>query len=382
MELEYSCEIGESEMVALAMRPFQRSFRNSFVYAGFAWLLVAARGVSWFLCDSQYDGENGILRALLIAVVFLAVCLKYWRLRWGFISAFQARKTNLAEIRITDQAISTTLGETTSTAPWHEFSKFLIDDAALYLWTHTGVVACVPGWSGHGVEPGELASILEKAGLKNGKAGKARRLLFDAIPAMFGVCMVVLAYTSIRDAWRTFHQDIVRVELSQPIASEVACPTDGATNDMSFWDCAGCGKDAVPLVETEPGGIVGGEDGPTAIWLISPWKDVVMSVFILGPLVAICALHWCRPRLFSSFWKCALWALGISLWSWLIFGGSMFLSIAVFHDYPDNGAAVAFAYSLGWLYIWPFALAVGLAYLLARMLAKVVARAKSRLGEA
>lgn len=48
----------------------------------------------------------------------------------------------------------------------------------------------------------------------------------------------------------------------------------------------------------------------------------------------------------------------------------------MFHDYLDNGAAVAFAYASGWLYIWPYVLAVGIAYLLVRMLAKIVARAK------
>ena len=96
--------------------------------------------------------------------------------------------------------------------------------------------------------------------------------------------------------------------------------------------------------------------------------DIAMGTIILGPLVYLCVLHWRKPWLFSSLGKCMLWALGLSLWSWLLFGGSMFVTCAWFHDYPENGAAVAFALFFGWLYIWPFAILVGGAYLIVRIL--------------
>ena len=98
--------------------------------------------------------------------------------------------------------------------------------------------------------------------------------------------------------------------------------------------------------------------------------DIVGYAVILGPLVAICALHWRKPQWFSSFGKCALWVLGLSLWSWILFGGVMLVECHLLDDWPDNGFAVACALYLGWLYIWPFALLVGLVYLVVRFLAR------------
>ena len=107
------------------------------------------------------------------------------------------------------------------------------------------------------------------------------------------------------------------------------------------------------------------------LWMV-PMKnvivDIIAGIVILGPLIAICALHWRKPWLFSSLRRCALWILGLSLWSWLLFGGSMFVACAWFHDCPENGAAVVFALYFGWLYIWPFAIVVGIIYMLVRML--------------
>ena len=37
--------------------------------------------------------------------------------------------------------------------------------------------------------------------------------------------------------------------------------------------------------------------------------DVTGGIVILGPLIAICALHWRKPWLFSSFGRCALMKL-------------------------------------------------------------------------
>ena len=106
-------------------------------------------------------------------------------------------------------------------------------------------------------------------------------------------------------------------------------------------------------------------------WMV-PMKnvivDIIAGIVILGPLIAICALHWRKPWLFSSLGRCALWILGLSLWSWLLFGCSMFVACAWFHDCPENGAAVVFALYFGWLYIWPFAIVVGIIYMLVRML--------------
>ena len=107
--------------------------------------------------------------------------------------------------------------------------------------------------------------------------------------------------------------------------------------------------------------------------------DVVLWTIILGPLVYLCVLHWRKPGLFSSLRKCALWVLGLSLWSWLLFGGSMFVACAWFHHYPENGAAVVFALYLGWLYIWPFAILVGGVYLLVRILVAMSSWAYRRL---
>ena len=100
--------------------------------------------------------------------------------------------------------------------------------------------------------------------------------------------------------------------------------------------------------------------------------DVVLLTIVLGPLVVLCVLHWRKPWLFSSLRKCAFWVLGLSLWSWLLFGGSMLVACACFHHYPENGAAVVFALYLGWLYIWPFAILVGGVYLLVRILVALV----------
>ena len=107
--------------------------------------------------------------------------------------------------------------------------------------------------------------------------------------------------------------------------------------------------------------------------------DIVLWTIILGPLVYLCVLHWRKPGLFSSLRKCALWVLGLSLWSWLLFGGSMFVACAWFHHYPENGAAVVFALYLGWLYIWPFAILVGGVYLLVRILVALASWAHRRL---
>ncbi len=103
--------------------------------------------------------------------------------------------------------------------------------------------------------------------------------------------------------------------------------------------------------------------------------DMAMAFAAVGLLVALCALHWRKPWLFSSFKKCAYWILGLSLWSWLVFGGGMFIAIEFLYIWPDNGFAAVCAYALGWLYIWPSALAVGVLYLVLRMLAKAVSRA-------
>ena len=107
--------------------------------------------------------------------------------------------------------------------------------------------------------------------------------------------------------------------------------------------------------------------------------DVVLWAILLGPLFYLCVLHWRKPERFSSLRKCALGALGLSLWSWLLFGGGMFVACTWFHHYPENGAAYAFALLLGWLYIWPFAILVGGVYLLVRILVDLANWAYRRL---
>ena len=107
--------------------------------------------------------------------------------------------------------------------------------------------------------------------------------------------------------------------------------------------------------------------------------DVALWTILLGPLVCLCVLHWRNPGRFSSLGKCALWAFALSLWSWLLFGGSMFVACALFHQYPENGAAVVFALYFGWLYIWPFAILVGGVYLLVRILVTLASWAYRRL---
>lgn len=82
--------------------------------------------------------------------------------------------------------------------------------------------------------------------------------------------------------------------------------------------------------------------------------EIVLFLAMVLPPAVICILHWLKPWKLRSFKKCALLAIELSLYSWVLMAVLPRVAPEVF----TNGAANAFALLFGWFYIWPFFIVV------------------------
>lgn len=227
MELTYTCEKSETETVELAMRPFRRYFRMMFIIAAVMFVVSVGYAVSDLMVEGlvAQNGDN-----LGDFCLFIGVFLLFFgwglrrRLRRGVVEACRKRKTNLAEYHLSDEGLCCAHGDSKATMPWSEFAKYCIDADALYLQCHSGNVACVPDWSGRGVDGAELAAVLEKAGVKRMGASKARRFAYGAACVIFAF-IVFGAVFNIHSSWTTLRSHILGIELKRQL-NELVCGDD------------------------------------------------------------------------------------------------------------------------------------------------------------
>ena len=234
MELTYTCEKSEKETVALAMRPFRRYFRTMFIIAAVMFVASLGFAVSELMLEGLVE-PSGARYGVFFLFMSLAIAVASWlrrrRLRRGVGDTYRKRKTNLVEYRLSDEGLYCAHGESKATMPWSEFAKYCIDADALYLQCHSGKVACVPDWSGRGVDGAELAAVLEKAGLKRMCASKARRFAY-------GAAWVILAFVvfgavfNIHRSWQTLRWHILGIELKRQL-HELVCG-DGSKGDNPY----------------------------------------------------------------------------------------------------------------------------------------------------
>ena len=234
MELTYTCEKSEKEALELAMRPFRRYFRTMFAISAVMFVVSVGYAVSDLMVEGLV-AQNGV--NLGNFCLFMGVFLLFlgWglrrRLRRGVVDTYRKRKTNLVEYRLSDEGLYCAHGESKATMPWSEFAKYCIDADALYLQCHSGKVACVPDWSGRGVDGAELAAVLGKAGLKRMCASKARRFAY-------GAAWVILAFVvfgavfNIHRSWQTLRWHILGIELKRQL-HELVCG-DGSKGDNPY----------------------------------------------------------------------------------------------------------------------------------------------------
>jgi hypothetical protein len=234
MELTYTCEKSEKETVELAMRPFRRYFRTMFIIAAVMFVV----SVGYTVSDLMVEGlvaQNGV--NLGNFCLFMGVFLLFlgWglrrRFRRGVVDTYRKRKTNLVEYRLSDEGLYCAHGESKATMPWSEFAKYCIDADALYLQCHSGNVACVPDWSGRGVDGADLAAVLEKAGLKRMGASKARRFAYGATWVMLAF-VVFGAVFNVHRSWQTLRWHILGIELKRQL-HELVCG-DGSKGDNPY----------------------------------------------------------------------------------------------------------------------------------------------------
>ena len=234
MELTYTCEKSEKETLELAMRPFRRYFRTMFAIAAvmfvMAWVYTAA--------DFMVDGlvaQNGVSLGTFFMSMSLAIALIGWvhrrRFRRATEDSYRNRKTNLAEYRLSDERLFCAHGETQVTMPWSEFAKFRIDPDALYLQQPSGYIACIPDWSGRGVDGAELAAVLGKAGLGRMGASKSRRFVVGAVWVMLAF-VVFGAVFNVHRSWQTLRWHILGIELKRQL-HELVCG-DESKGDNSY----------------------------------------------------------------------------------------------------------------------------------------------------
>jgi hypothetical protein len=237
MELTYTCEKSEKETVALAMRPFRRYFRTMFAASAAMFVLACVYAVAELMVKGlPAPAPDGVSLGAFFLSMSLTIALIGWirlrRFRRGVIDTYRKRKTNLAEYRLSDEGLYCAHGESKATMPWSEFARFRIDPDALYLQAPNGYIACVPDWSGRGVDGAELAAVLEKAGLKRMGASKARRLTLGAIVAAMVAVILFCAVSNICDSWRTLRTHIVGIELKRQL-HELVCG-DGNKGDNPY----------------------------------------------------------------------------------------------------------------------------------------------------
>ena len=220
MELTYTCEEREKEGLALAMRPYSRYIRSWFVCAGvFGLLAIAECAVHLLNCMINGGGSvSGDVRCEFFAALLLTsvgIILR-WQLRCSILELLRGRTTNLVEYRLTDDVFAYSCGETKMSLPLGMFKKYRIDEDAFYLLTSTGAV-CVPCWKGHGMEKEDIATVLEKAGLKNVRTGKVWRMVRCAVMATLYCLVVFYVYVKMHNAWDNLRREIGYVELMRQL---------------------------------------------------------------------------------------------------------------------------------------------------------------------
>ena len=237
MELTYTCEKSEKETLELAMRPFRRYFRGIAIIA----VLMLVVGSVYAVADLMGEGliaQNGVNLSDFFVSMSLAIALIGWvrrrRFRRATEDTYRNRKTNLAEYRLSDEGLFCAHGETRATMPWSEFAKFRIDPDALYLQQLNGYVACIPDWSGRGVDGEELAAVLENAGLKRMGASKVRRFALDALWAAVFASVFFCAVSNLCHSWRTLRTHIVGIELKRQLHELVFGDASEGGNPYSY----------------------------------------------------------------------------------------------------------------------------------------------------
>lgn len=219
MELTYTCEKSEKETLELAMRPFRIYFRTMFGIAAVMFVVGSVYAVADLIGEGLV-AQNGVNLGKFC--LFMGVFLLFFgwglrrRLRRGVVDTYRKRKTNLVEYRLFDNGLSCAYGETRATMPWSEFAKFRIDPDALYLQQPSGYIACIPDWSGRGVDGAELAAVLGKAGLGRMGASKSRRFVVGAVWVMLAF-VFFCAFSSIHRSWGTLRTHIVGIELKRQL---------------------------------------------------------------------------------------------------------------------------------------------------------------------
>ena len=240
MELTYTCEKSEKEAVALAMRPFRRYFRTMFATAAAMFVLACVYAVAELMVKGlPAPAPDGVSLGAFFLSMSLAIALIGWilrrRIRRGVIDTYRKRKTNIAEYRLSDEGLYCAHGESKATMPWSEFARFRIDPDALYLQAPNGYIACVPDWSGRGVDGAELAAALEKAGLKRMGVPKARRFAFGAVVAA-GIALVVFgAASNLCRSWRTLRWHSLGIELRRQLRELVFGDGREGGNPYSYF---------------------------------------------------------------------------------------------------------------------------------------------------
>lgn len=191
MELAYSCEKTENEILELSMRPCRTWL---YFRLGVIALLAVYSGVEIVEKIRLPGSDSQWLPFLLIVLlVLIGTTLFYWcRLRKRILTSYRSRKTHREEYRLTDDTFSAVKGETSVTVPLSELAeKYRIDDDAIFLISRLGSYVIIPDWSGHGVEKGELAAVFEKAGMRNARPGKTRKRVTVILAVLFTVLLTL-----------------------------------------------------------------------------------------------------------------------------------------------------------------------------------------------
>ena len=235
MELKYTCERkSEKDALELAMRPYRLQIRSLFLYGVSVLLTAAAYGVAYCLCHSSIEG---VCLFLVGGGTSLAIGVKFYLvIRHRVLDAYRSRKTNITEYRLTDDALFCAYDNCNATMPWSEFKKYRIDDDALYLQSRMGAFACVPDWSGRGVEKEELAAVLESAGLKRAGASGARKVLSAGLLIAVCVLLAAIAIGKLYCAVQSFKWKIVDVELKRQLVELISGNQKEIDNPYScYW---------------------------------------------------------------------------------------------------------------------------------------------------
>ena len=221
MELAYSFEKSESEIVGIVMRlwrPYLRMMSLMLVVAGVMLLLVsAAKVMDEGVCDDYVDSSFCQGAVFFLATVVF-VCHLRRKLRRSVTYMFRLGNSNLWRVRLTEECFDVECGDYKFSSSIRRFaSRFLICDDVLYLYGDLGQIACFPDWIGHGVERAELAAALEKAGLKDGSRSHARKIVRWLICLAFCAVLLWSCVGTLCHAHANFRKQAVQVELKRQL---------------------------------------------------------------------------------------------------------------------------------------------------------------------